>query len=36
MCRRIVEACGGDIRVQTAPGRGATFLVRLPAWREAA
>lgn len=28
--RRIVEECGGDIRVQTAPGHGTRFIVSLP------
>jgi signal transduction histidine kinase len=37
MCRRIVEACRGEIRadLERAPGQGAAFIVRLPAWQEA-
>jgi signal transduction histidine kinase len=30
ICQRIVQAHGGELDVQTSPGRGATFLVRLP------
>ncbi len=33
--RRIIEECGGDIRVQTAPGHGTRFIVRLPAMPKA-
>jgi two-component system sensor histidine kinase FlrB len=29
--RSVVEAHGGDVRVESAPGKGATFTVRLPA-----
>jgi signal transduction histidine kinase len=28
--RQIVESLGGDIRVQSQPGQGATFTVELP------
>jgi signal transduction histidine kinase len=28
--KRVLEACGGDVSVRSAPGRGSTFLVRLP------
>lgn len=35
MCRRIVEACHGEITVESIEGKGTTFLVRLPIWREA-
>jgi two-component system, CAI-1 autoinducer sensor kinase/phosphatase CqsS len=29
-CHRVVQACGGTIRVKSEPGRGAAFLVELP------
>lgn len=31
ICKKIVDRHGGDLRVTSAPGRGATFLVTLPA-----
>jgi two-component system NtrC family sensor kinase len=31
VCRRIIEAAGGTIAADSAPGRGATFTLRLPA-----
>ena len=31
ICRGIVSALGGQIRVQATPGGGATFVVSLPA-----
>jgi signal transduction histidine kinase len=30
ICRRIVERHGGSITATSAPGRGSTFIVRLP------
>jgi signal transduction histidine kinase len=30
IARRIVEAHGGDLRVESQPGHGATFTVTLP------
>ncbi len=32
ICRGLVEAHGGSITVDSQPGAGATFTVRLPAW----
>ncbi|RDI72024.1 PAS domain S-box protein [Halopelagius longus] len=34
LCRRIVERHGGDIRVESEPGEGATFSCRFPDARE--
>jgi signal transduction histidine kinase len=34
MCRRIVEDYGGQIRVESGPGAGTTFIVELPQVRE--
>ena len=30
LVQRIVELCGGDITVHSAPGEGSAFTVRLP------
>ena len=32
--RRVVEGHGGRISCRSAPGRGTTFLIEMPAWRE--
>ncbi|WP_290818794.1 PAS domain S-box protein [Halovivax sp.] len=34
LCERIVERHGGEIRVESAPGEGATFTLTLPAVKE--
>jgi two-component system sensor histidine kinase/response regulator len=31
--RRVIEAHGGSISVESALGKGSTFMIRLPAWR---
>jgi signal transduction histidine kinase len=36
MCRRMLASFGGTIRVASEPGHGATFIVRVPAYRGAA
>src|SRR5262249_42851652 len=35
ICRKIAEAHGGSIRVDSRAGEGAAFRVRLPLWSEA-
>ena len=35
ICRRIVERHGGTITATSAPGRGSTFIVKLPREAEA-
>jgi len=30
ICRQLLDSMGGDVRVESAPGEGATFIVRLP------
>jgi len=32
VCRQLVEAMGGRIAAESAPGVGTTFTLRLPAW----
>ncbi len=34
MCKRLMEALKGEIRLETAEGRGTTFCVRIPIWEE--
>jgi two-component system OmpR family sensor kinase len=34
IARAIVEAHGGSIHVESAPGQGATFRIRLPKYRK--
>ena len=36
LARRIVELCEGDIQVESAPGKGSAFTVRLPLGRDEA
>ncbi|HEY2840065.1 MAG TPA: ATP-binding protein [Pirellulales bacterium] len=33
MCREIIEAHHGRIRVDSAPGKGTAFVLKIPAWR---
>ena len=33
ICKRLVDAIGGEIRLESTPGRGTTFIITLPAER---
>jgi signal transduction histidine kinase len=33
ICRRLTRLMGGDVSVESEPGRGSSFIVRLPASR---
>jgi signal transduction histidine kinase len=34
ICKKIIEAHGGDMTIESTPGKGTTFIIDLPAIQE--